>query len=277
MRLKGKTALITGSSSGRRAVAESFAKEGASHIVINYPTSEQRADADAVVLSITDLGARTTAIEADVSREGAVATLVSGVFDFCRQLDILVNNAGVAHGEPVEDVATETWDQVIGVHLRGTFLVTRAVLPSMYQCNEGRIINTVSQLAYKGAPGLAAYTAAKGGILSFSRSLALEIGDRNIRVNCVAPVRQRPRSLTTYRRMSWTRFAPAYRSGISPKCTILPPPTPSWRQATAIISKVNASAQTVAIASSRKAGPLNDHPATLASQRRGPVCVCSGR
>ena len=168
MRLKGKTALITGSSSGiGRAVAESFAKEGASHIVINYPTSEQRADADAVVQSITDLGARTTAIEADVSREGAVATLVSGVFDFCRQLDILVNNAGVAHGEPVEDVATETWDQVIGVHLRGTFLVTRAVLPSMYQCNEGRIINTVSQLAYKGAPGLAAYTAAKGASCRF--------------------------------------------------------------------------------------------------------------
>ena len=75
---------------------------------------------------------------------------------------------------------------MIGVHLRGTFLLTRAVLPGMYAAGFGRIINTASQLAYKGAPGLAAYTAAKGGIISFTRSLALEIGSRDVRVNCVA-------------------------------------------------------------------------------------------
>lgn len=76
---------------------------------------------------------------------------------------------------------------MLGVHARGTFLMTREVLPLMYGQRFGRIINTASQLAYKGAPGLSAYTAAKGAIISFTRSLALEIGDRNVRVNCIAP------------------------------------------------------------------------------------------
>jgi len=76
---------------------------------------------------------------------------------------------------------------MLGVHVRGTFLVTRELLPGMYQRGWGRIINTASQLAYKGAPGFAHYTAAKGAIISFTRTLALEIGDRGITANCIAP------------------------------------------------------------------------------------------
>jgi 3-oxoacyl-[acyl-carrier protein] reductase len=87
----------------------------------------------------------------------------------------------------VEELPVAVWDQVMAVHARGTFLMTQAIIPHMYERNNGRIINTVSQLAYKGSPGLSAYTAAKGAILSFSRSVALEIGDRNVRINCVAP------------------------------------------------------------------------------------------
>jgi 3-oxoacyl-[acyl-carrier protein] reductase len=87
----------------------------------------------------------------------------------------------------VEELPVEVWDRVMAVHARGTYLMTRAVIPHMYDRNEGRIINTVSQLAYKGAPALSAYTAAKGAVLSFSRSVALEVGARNVRINCVAP------------------------------------------------------------------------------------------
>ena len=81
----------------------------------------------------------------------------------------------------------QTWDRMIAVHLRGTFLVTRRALPGMYAQDDGKIINTASQLAHIGSPGLCHYTAAKGAILSFTRSLALEIGTRNLNVNSVAP------------------------------------------------------------------------------------------
>ena len=103
------------------------------------------------------------------------------------RLDILVNNAGIARSAPIEEITLADWQAVMGVHVTGTFLCTRAALPIMYQQDSGRIINTASQLAYKGAPGFAHYTAAKGAILSFTRTLTLEIGDRNISANCVAP------------------------------------------------------------------------------------------
>ena len=103
------------------------------------------------------------------------------------KLDILINNAGIARSAPVQDISEADWDMVMAVHIKGTFLCTRAALPHMLERDSGRIISTASQLAYKGAPGFAHYTAAKGAILSFMRTLALEIGARNITANCVAP------------------------------------------------------------------------------------------
>ncbi len=186
--LLGRTALISGSSSGIGAgVALAFARAGASWVIVNYPAEADAATAEAVADEVRSFGARAIAVRADVADEGEVASLVTAALAAAGRIDILVNNAGIAHGEPVEELPIATWDRVIGVHLRGTFLLTRAVLPGMYAAGFGRIINTASQLAYKGAPGLAAYTAAKGGIISFTRSLALEIGSRDVRVNCVAP------------------------------------------------------------------------------------------
>ena len=115
---------------------------------------------------------------------GALVAAATAAFG---QVDILVNNAGIAPAGPVHELPVAVWDRVMAVHVRGTFLMTRAVLPQMYARGYGRIINTASQLAYKGAPGFAAYTAAKGAILSFTRSTALEIGARDITINCVAP------------------------------------------------------------------------------------------
>jgi 3-oxoacyl-[acyl-carrier protein] reductase len=186
-RLTDKRALITGSSSGIGAgVALAFAEEGAD-VAVNYPDDSQRENALALVKAIEARGRRAAAIMADVSNEDQADELVDRSVDTLGGIDILVNNAGIAHTAPVEEIPVDVWDRLLAVHLRSVFLMTRRVLPLLYRQDYGRIINTASQLAYKGAPGLTHYTAAKGAILSFTRSLALEIGTRNITANCVAP------------------------------------------------------------------------------------------
>jgi 3-oxoacyl-[acyl-carrier protein] reductase len=187
MKLANKVAIITGSSSGiGRGVALAFAREGAA-VVINYPTDAQAADAAAVREQIEAAGGRAIACVADVSSEADVDALVDAALAAFGRVDILVNNAGIALAAPVQDIRPADWDRVLGVHLRGTFLMTRRVLPLMYKQGSGRIISTASQLAYKGAPGFSHYTAAKGAIVSFTRSVALEVGSSGITVNCVAP------------------------------------------------------------------------------------------
>lgn len=187
MRLAGRVALVTGSSSGiGRGVALAFTSEGAD-VVINHPTAAETAAAEEVAAGVRQAGRRALVVRADVSQEPDVDRLVAAARDAFGHIDILVNNAGIAAAAAVHEMTTDTWDRVLGVHLRGTFMMTRAVLGEMYARNSGRIINTASQLAYKGAAGFSAYTAAKGAIISFTRSTALEIGARNITVNCVAP------------------------------------------------------------------------------------------
>ena len=183
--LSGKTALVTGASSGiGAAVASALAANGAM-AWINHPDEATAESAEAVVTSIAESGGLAQTIQADVSSESDVLAMFSTLGP--DPLDILVNNAGIAHSSPVETLEVADFDRLMGVHLRGTFLCTRSALQMMYAQNSGRIINTASQLAYIGAPGFSHYTAAKGAILSFTRSLALEIGDRPITANCVAP------------------------------------------------------------------------------------------
>ena len=185
--LSGKRALVTGASSGiGAAVAQAFAAQGA-EVWLNYPGLEGDAAVSEVLERIAQAGGLARAVCANVAEETEVAAMFEEMEAAGPQLDILVNNAGIAHSSPIEAMALEDFDRVLAVHVRGTFLCTRAALRLMYAQNSGRIINTASQLAYIGAPGFAHYTAAKGAILSFTRSLALEIGDRPITANCVAP------------------------------------------------------------------------------------------
>lgn len=187
MKLVDRVALVTGSSSGiGRGVALAFAREGAD-VIVNHPSAAEAHAAADLVAAIGQLGRRAMACQADVSDEAAVAAMAQTALEGFGRVDILVNNAGVAAGAPVQDITVADWDRVLAVHLRGTFLVTRALLPQMLARGSGRIINTASQLAYKGAPGFAHYTAAKGAILSFTRTLALELGRSGITANCVAP------------------------------------------------------------------------------------------
>jgi 3-oxoacyl-[acyl-carrier protein] reductase len=186
-KLDGKKALITGASRGIGAgIAQAFAAEGAD-VVINFPNDSERTNADAVVKSLVGSGCNAASVEADIADESQVDAMVESALAQLGRIDILVNNAGIAPGMLIEDTSTEVLDRILAVNVRGTFLVTRRVLPLMYAQDYGKIINTASQHAYSGWPGLTAYTASKGAVISFTRSLALEVGARNINVNCVAP------------------------------------------------------------------------------------------
>ena len=185
--LSGKVALVTGASSGiGRGVAVALARSGC-RVFINYPPAEGKTKAESVLAEIKAAGGSAELAPADVSEETQVADLFQQLSERADHLDILVNNAGIARSAPIEEITLADWQAVMDVHVKGTFLCTRAALPTMYRQNSGRIINTASQLAYKGAQGFAHYTAAKGAILSFTRTLALEIGERDITANCVAP------------------------------------------------------------------------------------------
>jgi len=186
-KLDDKIALITGSSSGiGKAVALAFAREGA-HVALNYPNDSEAQNAAEVSSAIAALGRRVIATQADVSKEDQARALVDETMRTYGRIDILVNNAGIATSSTVGEMSIAMWDEMMAVNLRSVFLCTRLVLPIMYQQNYGKIINTASQLAYKGAPGLSHYCAAKAAVITFTRSLSLEIGTRNVNANCVGP------------------------------------------------------------------------------------------
>lgn len=184
-KLEGQIALVTGASRGiGREIAIAFAREGAD-VVCNYNRSEQHAHS--LVQEIESLGRMAIAVQADVAHEDQVEHLFSTALDRFGRVDTLVNNAGFATLYRVVDMPTEAWDDLISAHLRGTFLLCRAVLPQMLERQDGRIINISSQLAYKGRSGWAHYSAAKAGIIALTRVLAHEVSREGIRVNCIAP------------------------------------------------------------------------------------------
>ena len=186
-KLKNKVALVTGASSGIGAgIAVAFAMEGAD-LAINYPGKAQEKNARAAAAAVRKAGRTAFLVQADVSKDRAVKQMVAKVLRKFKRIDILVNNAGIGHSAAIEDLTVAQWDKMIAVNLRSVFLTTHYVLPHMYARDSGKIVNNASQLAHLGSPGLAHYTAAKAGIISFTRSLSREIGARNVNANCVAP------------------------------------------------------------------------------------------
>ncbi len=187
-KLENRIALVTGASSGiGEGVAKAFAREGAD-VAINYPSDAQERNIWQVKDAIEKEGRRALVVKADVSEEDQVKRMVDEVVAAFGRIDILVNNAGVANtAAPMHEMSVQMWDESISVNLRSVFLCTRYVLPHMYAQDYGKVINNSTQFAYTGSPNFGHYTAAKAGVIALTRTLAMEVDDSNINVNCVAP------------------------------------------------------------------------------------------
>lgn len=185
--LKGKVALVTGSSSGiGRATAEALAANGA-RIAINFHRNE--AGADAARKSIVDRGGHAIVVQADVTRASEVESLVKQAVAELGPIDILVNNAGsLIERLKILELSEERWDEVIDLNLKSAFLCCKAVAGSMMERKTGAIIN-VSSIAGRngGALGSIHYSTAKGGLITFTKGLAKELGPFGVRVNAISP------------------------------------------------------------------------------------------
>ncbi len=176
-----RVALVTGGGTGiGRATAERLARDGYAVAV----SGRRRDPLDVVAAAIGGL-----AVPGDIAREDDAERMVTAAVERFGGLDVLVNNAGaIRRGVLAHELTTDRWDEQLAVNLRGPFLVTRAALRHMLSSAGDRaIVNVASTLAHTAAPGVAAYTAAKGGILALTRALAVEYGPQGICVNAVCP------------------------------------------------------------------------------------------
>ena len=179
-----KVALVTGASRGLgRAISTELAKEGYS-IVVNYRKRE--AEAKKTAETLKEYGIEVLIAKADVSDPAQVQDMVNIVSEHFGRMDVLVNNAGWGYLTPVSDMDIGLWDRHIRVNLNGLFYVTKNSLPLLSKSHNGRIINITSIAGIRGLPGLAAYSAAKAGIIGFTRALAQELSGSSITVNAVA-------------------------------------------------------------------------------------------
>jgi len=184
MRLKEKVAIVTGSSRGvGRAVALAFAREGAK-VVVNYSSS--KGSADEVVDQIMSIGSKAVAVKADVAKRVDAENLINSAIETFGRIDILVNNAGFTRPAMMLKMTDEQWDQVLGIHLKGAFLCSQAAARHMVEQKSGKIINVSSVAGIVGTVGQINYSAAKGGVISMTKSMARELARHGVCVNVIS-------------------------------------------------------------------------------------------
>ena len=183
-RFQGKTVIVTGGSQGiGKAVAERFAEEGAAVLV----TGRRPDVLGAVVAGIEAAGGTAWAFEADVSDPAAVRATVDAARDRWGRIDVLVNNAGIGEEVPFLDIDLDSWDRVLDTNLRGAFLMAQAVAREQVKTGGGSIVHIASIDGSGGDGPYASYNASKAGLLGLNRTMALELAEHGIRVNCVSP------------------------------------------------------------------------------------------
>ncbi|MBC6419128.1 MAG: 3-oxoacyl-[acyl-carrier-protein] reductase [Prochloron sp. SP5CPC1] len=183
--LRSRVSLVTGASRGiGRATAFALAAAG-SKVVVNYANSNTAAEE--VVQEITAVGGEAIALKANVSQPGEVDNLISETLQKFGRIDVLINNAGITKDTLLLRMKPQDWQAVIDLNLTGVFLVTKAVSKPMLKQRSGRIINIASVAGQMGNPGQANYSAAKAGVIGFTKTVAKEMASRGVTVNAVAP------------------------------------------------------------------------------------------
>ena len=184
MSLEGKNAVVTGGARGiGRAIATVLAARGAAVAVwdLNAEGAEQTAD------MIRKAGGKAIAVAGDAANADAIAASAARTREELGAITILVNNAGISSYVPFTSLSEEVWDRIIGVNLKGPFLVTKEFVPGMLEAGWGRIVNISSSSAQSGAPSMAHYAASKGGVIGLTKALAIEFASTGITVNHVPP------------------------------------------------------------------------------------------
>lgn len=183
MNVKDRVILVTGSGSGiGEGIIKRFSENGAK-VVVN-DLEEQKVNR--VVTEIKEFGGEAIGIVADITKKEQVDSMFSEIVETYGRIDILVNNAGIGRDKSIRKMTEEDWDIVLNVNLKGVFLCSKAAAHYMVEQKYGRIIN-ISSRAWLGWFGQTNYAASKGGVVSLTRSLAIELGKHNITVNCIAP------------------------------------------------------------------------------------------